>query len=291
VLQHGACLGLGLAAMATGTDELFSTLMGVVMNDNAVAGEAAGLAIGLVLLGKGPAFVSQLMPGETADEPVVQTLLRYAHQTHHEKIIRGISLGLALMVYGLEEGADAVVQQMARDADALIRYGAMYAVGMAYCGTGNNAALRQLLHVAVSDVSDDVRRAAVTNIGFVLCRSPAEVPVVVAQLAESYNAHVRYGAAMALGLACAATGLPEAVGILERMLDDGVDFVRQGALLALGLVLQQEAEAHLPKAKAIRDRLLALSTDKHQTTMTKMGAILALGIIDAGGRNAVVSLV
>jgi hypothetical protein len=179
---------------------------------------------------------------------------------------------------------------MARDGAPLIRYGAMYALGLGYCGTGNNAALRQLLHVAVSDVSDDVRRAAVTNIGFVLCRSPAEVPVVVSQLAESYNAHVRYGATMALGLACAGTGMPEAVGVLEPMLADTTDFVRQGALLALGLVLQEESEAHLPKAKAIRDKLLALSTDKHQSTMTKMGAIMALGIMDAGGRNAVVSL-
>lgn len=289
-LQHGACLGLGLAAMASGTDELFAKLMGVIMNDNAVAGEAAGLAIGLVFLGKGPAWVSQTMPGETEDEPAAQTLLRYAHQTHHEKIIRGIALGLAFMVYGLEEGADALIQQMARDGDPLIRYGAMYAVGLAYCGTGNNGALRQLLHVAVSDVSDDVRRAAVTNIGFVLCRSPAEVPVVVSQLAESYNAHVRYGATMALGIACAGTGMPEAVGVLEPMLDDTTDFVRQGALLALGMVLQEESEAHLPKAKKIRDRLLALATDKHQTTMTKMGAIMSLGIIDAGGRNAVVSL-
>ena len=27
----------------------------------------------------------------------------------------------------------------------------MYTVAMAYCGTGNNAAVRKLLHVAVSD--------------------------------------------------------------------------------------------------------------------------------------------
>jgi hypothetical protein len=59
-------------------------------------------------------------------------------------------------------------------------------------------------------VSDDVRRAAVTNVGFLLSRQPAEVPTMLGQLTESYNAHVRYGAAMALGIACAATGLPDA---------------------------------------------------------------------------------
>lgn len=46
----------------------------------------------------------------------------------------------------------------------------MYTVAMAYCGTANNAAIRKLLHVAVSDVNDDVRRAAVTSLGFLLFR-------------------------------------------------------------------------------------------------------------------------
>lgn len=51
-------------------------------------------------------------------------------------------------------------------------------------------------------------------------------------LAESYNPHVRYGAAMALGIACAGTGLREAIALLEPMVKfDPVNFVRQGALV------------------------------------------------------------
>jgi 26S proteasome regulatory subunit N2 len=167
----------------------------------------------------------------------------------------------------------------------------MWAIALAYAGSGSNAALRQLLHVAVTDVSDDVRRAATTAIGFVLCRSPGEVPGVVAQLAESYNPHVRYGAALAVGVACAGSGSGEAVGLLEPLLDDSADFVRSGALLGLGLVLQQESEGHLAKAKAIRERMLKMSSDRHQTTLTKQGAILALGLIDVAGRNGVVSMI
>lgn len=197
---------------------------------------------------------------------------------------------LALCLPCAIAGADPLISEMSKDKDAVLRYGAMHAIGLAYAGTANNTALRQLLHVAVSDVSDDVRRAAVINIGFLLCRQPNEVPTLVSQLAESYNAHVRYGAAMALGIACAGTGLPEAISILEPMLEDNSDFVRQGALIALGLVLQQESEAHLPRAKVIRDKMMAVVTDKHQSTMTKMGAILGLGIVDAAGRNGVVSL-
>jgi hypothetical protein len=37
----------------------------------------------------------------------------------------------------------------------------------------------------------------------------------------------RYGAAMAVGLACAGTGLREATALLEPMMTDPTDFVRQ----------------------------------------------------------------
>lgn len=88
----------------------------------------------------------------------------------------------------------------------MLRYGGIYTIAMAYSGTGNNKAIRRLLHVAVSDVNDDVRRAAVTAIGFILLRNPKQVPRIVQLLAESYNPHVRYGAALALGISCAGTG-------------------------------------------------------------------------------------
>lgn len=77
---------------------------------------------------------------------------------------------------------------------------------MAYCGTAANSAIQTLLKVAVSDVNDDVRRAAVIGLGFLLFRTPEQCPSVVSLLTESYNPHVRYGAAMAIGIACAGTG-------------------------------------------------------------------------------------
>ena len=91
--------------------------------------------------------------------------------------------------------------------DPLLRYGGVYTLAMAYAGSGNNKALKKLLHVAASDVDDDVRRASVTSLGLLLFRSPKQVPRLVQLLLESYNPHVRYGAALALGISCAGTGL------------------------------------------------------------------------------------
>lgn len=88
---------------------------------------------------------------------------------------RGLALGIALTVYGREEEADTLIEQMTRDQDPILRYGGMYALALAYRGTANNKAIRQLLHFAVSDVSDDVRRTAVLALGFVLYSEPEQV--------------------------------------------------------------------------------------------------------------------
>jgi 26S proteasome regulatory subunit N2 len=39
-------------------------------------------------------------------------MLTYAHETQHEKIIRGLALGIALVMFGKEEGADTLIEQV-----------------------------------------------------------------------------------------------------------------------------------------------------------------------------------
>lgn len=281
IVQHGACLGIGLAGMATGNDRLFDDMKQVLLGDSAVAGEGAALGMGLLMVGQA---------GSNLFEATMPELWTYAHDTRHEKVVRAVALSIAMMVYGKEEGADGVIEQLVRDRDPIIRYGGMFAIAMAYCGTADNRSIRQLLHVAVSDVSDDVRRAAVMALGFVNFRNPESVPKLVQLLSESFNPHVRYGACLAVGVACAGTALKEAIDLLSPMLEDAIDFVRQGALISMAMVYQEVAEARSPSSKKFRELLVTIVNDKHQPIMAKAGAILASGIIDAGGRNVVVSM-
>ncbi|KAG2577493.1 hypothetical protein PVAP13_6NG102800 [Panicum virgatum] len=276
VVQHGACLGLGLAALGTADEEICEDIKNVLYTDSAVAGEAAGVGLGLLMVG-------------TASEKATE-MLAYAHDTQHEKIIRGLSLGIALTVYGREEEADTLIEQMTRDQDPILRYGGMYALALAYRGTANNKAIHQLLHFAVSDVSDDVRRTAVLALGFVLYNEPEQTPRIVSLLSESYNPHVRYGAALAVGISCAGSGLSEAISLLEPLTSDVVDFVRQGALIAMAMVMIQTNESYDSRVGAFRRKLEKIILDKHEDTMSKMGAILASGILDAGGRNVTIKL-
>ncbi|CAL5007606.1 unnamed protein product [Urochloa decumbens] len=276
VVQHGACLGLGLSALGTADEEICEDIKNVLYTDSAVAGEAAGIGMGLLMVG-------------TASDKATE-MLAYAHDTQHEKIIRGLALGIALTVYGREEEADTLIEQMTRDQDPILRYGGMYALALAYRGTANNKAIHQLLHFAVSDVSDDVRRTAVLALGFVLYNEPEQTPRIVSLLSESYNPHVRYGAALAVGISCAGTGLSEAISLLEPLTSDVVDFVRQGALIAMAMVMIQTNESYDSRVGAFRRKLEKIILDKHEDTMSKMGAILASGILDAGGRNVTIKL-
>lgn len=277
MVRHGGCLGLGLAAMGTQQNDIYEQLKFNLYQDDAVTGEAAGIGMGLVMLG-------------SKSDQAIEDMVMYAQETQHEKILRGLAIGIALVMYGRMEEADVLIENLLRDKDAILRRSAMYTIAMAYAGTGNNKAIRRLLHVAVSDVNDDVRRAAVQSLGFLLFRTPEQVPSVVSLLSESYNPHVRCGAAMALGIACAGTGSKEAIALVEPLMNDPVNYVRQYALIASALITIQQTEITCPKVKSIRETYTKIISDKHEDSIAKFGAILAQGIIDAGGRNTTVSL-
>lgn len=277
VVQHGGALGLGVAGMATGDEGIYEDLRNVLYTDSALNGEAVGLAMGLVMLG-------------TGNMKALEDMIQYAHDTQHEKIVRGLAMGMALIMYGRQEAADELINGLLGDPDPTLRYGGIMTIALAYCGSGSNKAVRKLLHVAVSDVNDDVRRVAVLSLGFILFRKHQSVPRMVELLSESYNPHVRYGAAMALGISCAGTGLDEAIDLLEPMLKDSTDFVRQGALIALSMVLVQQNEAMNPRVTSLRKAMLKMVGDRHEDAMAKFGCAVALGIIDAGGRNCTISL-
>jgi len=277
IVQHGAALGLGVAGMASNAEHIVDELKAALFSDSAISGQATGLAMGLVLLGSG-------------NVKALEDMAAYAHETEHDKTVRGLALGMALIMYARQEAADSLINVLLDDADPTLRYGGIMTVALAYCGTSSNKAVRKLLHVAVSDVNDDVRRAAVLSLGFVLFRKPESVPRMVELLAESYNPHVRYGATMALGIACAGTGLEEAVDLLQPMMKDSTDFVRQGAFIALAMILVQQTEAMNPKVVTIRKHFQKVISDRHEDAMAKFGAAIALGIIDAGGRNCTIGL-
>ena len=256
---------------------VMEVLRSKLFNDSAVAGEACGIAMGLVMLG-------------TGNKDSIEEMLRYARETQHEKIIRGLATGVALIMYSKEDLANSVIDLLLGELEPILRYGGVYTIALAYCGTGNNLAIKKLLHVASTDPNDDVRRVAVLSLGFVLFRDHKAVPRIIELLSESYNPNVRFGAALALGIACAGSGYTEAIDLLEPMLKDVSDFVRQGVLISMAMILIQQNEHSAPKVASFRQTLEKIYSNRHEDALPKFGAVLAQGILDAGGRNVTINL-
>merc|ERR1711966_557258 len=110
-----------------------------------------------------------------------------------------------------------------------------------------------------------------------MCNNPQTVPGMVKLLAESYNPHVRAAAAMALGISGAGKAIPEATAIVEPLLTDNSDFVRQSAYISLAMIYVQSVSE---KATKFREQVSTAIGSKHEDLVTRFGALLAQGILD-----------
>lgn len=45
----------------------------------------------------------------------IEDMVGYAQETQHEKILRGLAVGIALVMYGRMEEADALIESLCRD--------------------------------------------------------------------------------------------------------------------------------------------------------------------------------
>jgi 26S proteasome regulatory subunit N2 len=69
-----------------------------------------------------------------------------------------------------------------------------------------------------------------------------------------------------------------------------VAFVRQGALIALAMIMMQQTADH-PKYKYTKEAFKTTMMDKHEDVLAKVGAIYGQGIMNAGGQNVTTRLV
>uniref|UniRef100_A0A0R3S069 26S proteasome non-ATPase regulatory subunit 1 n=1 Tax=Elaeophora elaphi TaxID=1147741 RepID=A0A0R3S069_9BILA len=146
--RHGACLGLGLAAMGTHDEQA----------NDAVTGEAAGLAMGLVMVGG-------------MQTEAYQEMVQYVCDTQHDKIQRGLRTGIALLAYGRQEEAEKLITPLLEHkSNAVLRSTAVCMLAMAYTGSGKADVVRRLLAKVAADPNQDVKRFAVIAIGFVLSK-------------------------------------------------------------------------------------------------------------------------
>ena len=124
-------------------------------------------------------------------------------------------------------------------------------------------------------------------LGFVLYHDEKLVNVIK-MLLYSYNPYIRYGCIMALAIGSKTT--KETLELIWPHLTDSVDFVRQGAYISLSMLLQVATNQSEPRLADFRKTIDETLVKTQGDQMTKLGAILSIGMLDIGGRNMNISL-
>ena len=70
------------------------------------------------------------------------------------------------------------------------------------------------MQIAATDLSNDVRRAAVLAIAFVIFSNKQKALTLMTMLSKSYNEYVRHGVALSLGLLGAGKGIQSFYSLL-----------------------------------------------------------------------------
>lgn len=73
-------------------------------------------------------------------------------------------------------------------------------------------------------------------------------------------------------------------------MDEDADIVRQGAFIALSLILVGNTNSLNPNLNKIIDYLDRVYSDKYEDILWKMGSILSRSILELGGRNTTIRL-
>lgn len=302
-VQAGASLAIGLCSFGSGDLELFSLLRPISWSSQPIAGLCAGVSTGLIYCG-----LSHLP--EVQD--IVNETLPIARSNDHPSIQFGLGLGLALIYFNAQQGAETILAQLRSPplSTQYTRWLSCWIDAMAYCGTGNIKVVNRLLDLAIIDPDNDVKRTAIMSLAFVLLNEPMQCISILEPLATSYNEHIRYAVAMSIGLVTSSSSIGNTVGalqsdystvvlqalaILQPLLKDKNDVVRQGAIIGYSLALQQTTSQ--PKYQEAVTMIEECFTAKRTHAATRVsvvhrvGAALGAGILHASGMNSNVRLV
>lgn len=174
------------------------------------------------------------------------------------------------------------------DFDLMLCYGGVFMVVMVYCGIGSNKVICKFFYFVVSDVNDDVCCIVVMFFGFIFFCKFGSVFWMVEFFVEFYNFYVWYGFVMVLGILCVGIGLDEVIDLFEFMMKDFIDFVCQGVLIVLFMIMIQQNEVMNFKVVVIRKIFKKVVGDCYEDVMIKFGVVVVMGILDVGGCNCLV---
>jgi len=269
VVKYGACLGLALNGRKTlkkpKKSQTYHLLKSLITSDS-LSGEGATIAIGLLFTG-------------TSSSILLEDVILLIQEIENQKIGKTLSFSLAMIFLGQKDDSEKVFEKLILEKDPSIREGAIFIYSLAFVGTGNILVTKKLLKVLSIDPDDNVKKAVLIGLGFIFFSKYESIENIFLQLSQHYNPFVRYGVCFGLFLSSFKLSCIEKVElILEKLANDKIDFVRQGAYICLGLTfLGSYSSGRKKKTNLIFQKALERNTEN---SISKFGAYIGSSIMD-----------
>lgn len=222
---------------------------------------------------------------------VVENLINTSRNNPHDRIARSVMIGLGLMGLGQRKKVFLTFEKLMKESDSLLRFGAVNMLGMAFINTSDNEILNQLLQVAATDLSNDVRRSAVIALTFVMLSNRTKALTLLTMLANSYNDYVRHAVALSLGILGAHKYDQKIHQLLKVLWQDKTFHVKQAVGIAWGLLCQLGTEESCSIMKEVKSEMNKVLESKYEYNTTKMGVFMGFGLMQAGGGNCRINLI
>lgn len=267
-LKTSAIVGLGLAYAGSAREDLQALLLPIVADDESSMEivSLAALALGFIYVGSGDGEITGT---------ILQTLMERDNKQLDEKWARFMSLGLALLYIGHQDGTDAVIAALQAVEHESVSKQARVLVDMcAYAGTGTVLKIQQFLHLCDEHYNTDKEKEK--------DEEEKEQEEKADEKKEAEAKDDSFQAFAVIGIALVAMG--EEIGAemtlrqFNHLMQYGEPTIRRAVPLAIGLV--SASNPQLP----IMDTLSKYSHDNDLSVA--LNAIFAMGLVGAGTNNA-----
>jgi 26S proteasome regulatory subunit N1 len=256
-----ALMGLALAYGASARQDIAEAILPLVSDEDPMVGGMAALALGHLFVGT--------CDGDVASA-VLQTLMERDAAQLNAPFARFLSLGLALLFMGKQEGeADAVLETLRAIEHPIAKDTATLVTVCAYAGTGNVLKVQEFLKQC--SVETDAAKAR---------EEPGQKGSAAAEPEPAADANGLSYAVLGVGLLSMAEdiGREMSLRIFNHLMHFGPAAVRKAVPLAIGLLYASNP------ALPVMDTLGKYSHDTDKAVA--VNAIVALGLVAAGTNNA-----
>ena len=280
IVKYGTCLSL--ASVISGKlinaeiSDVRIELFRLVEKEKLLS-DGASLALGILFLGSNSIyllkyFLEMILQLNYRENSVIKTNLIF--------LITAISF-----IFCRNKGyCNYLYENLIEEKNPVLRQGGLIIFSLGNFRNSELCNVKTLLNQLSIENDDNVKFAIIQSIGFIFVSRYDLIKDILIQFVNHYNPFIKLGLCFAVTLSSfGIKNVEKPLNILQKLVQDKIDFVSQGACLCLGLLY-----FHSPSKKGLKKAINILKSViiENRSKITKFGAILALSIIEIKQTNS-----